>query len=292
MLKVSIVIVNYKTPELVIDAVKSVIDYTSRISYEIIVVDNASNDESKDIIQKSEIAQYVQYIQLTENVGFGRGNNAAIEIAKGEYVFLLNSDAMLQNNAIEILSDYMDLHPHTGACGANLYNPDGTLQPAFTLFFNSISSYLNRFCGYIFAKASINTNSSNAPMQVCVLFGAALMLRKKVLNEVGYFNPAFFMYAEEEELCYRICKHGYSLMNIPSAKVLHLDGKSSQLVERRELMKLTGLRIYFGLTHSYFYFLIVRIISFVHSFSRYLFALFTFNKKKMAYWNFYIKNPL
>lgn len=288
---VSVIIVNYKTPLLVINAIESIFSYTKSISLEIFVVDNASGDDSKNILT-NHFGDKICYIGLQENIGFGRGNNAAISIASGKYVFLLNSDALLMNNAIEILYNYLDSNLHVGACGCNLYNEDGSSQPSFTLFYNSIRSYVNRIFGYKFGDAKTVFNYTQKPMKVSVIFGAAMMIRKSVLGKVGAFNPNFFMYAEEEELCYRIHKAGYLLMNIPTARIKHLDGRSSQFVERRELMRREGLRTYFKLTHSSFYFSIIKILDKIFILSRYLKCYLSKDEEKLKYWKFYLDNPL
>lgn len=291
MIDVSIIIVNYKTPLLVIGAIESIFKYTEGLSYELFVVDNASGDDSEEIVV-NRFGKKVNFITLKENVGFGRGNNVAIERASGRNVFLFNSDAILMNNAIKILSDFLDNNDVVGACGANLYNSDLTPQPSFLLFYNSISSTINRLFGYYFGSARCVFNVTDKPQRVSVIFGAALMLKKAVLNEVGCFNPNFFMYAEEEELCLRIHRAKYLLLNIPQAKVLHLDGKSSNLVEHRENMRLEGLRIYYQLSYPKWHFLIVRFLYRIHVFSRLLFYSLIRNQDKKKYWMFFLKNPL
>ncbi|MDE7402043.1 MAG: glycosyltransferase, partial [Muribaculaceae bacterium] len=117
---VSIIIVNYNTSKLVNDAIDSVIRHTAGIDYEIIVVDNATEDLSQTLKEYSN--PKIRTIQLSENVGFGQANNAALEIASGRNILFLNPDTKILNNAVTILSDYLDNHPECGVCVGILYN--------------------------------------------------------------------------------------------------------------------------------------------------------------------------
>lgn len=290
---VSVIIVNYNTPALTCQAVHSVLEYTQDVTYEVIIVDNASEDNSVEYISayiKDEAR--CTLLPLSFNVGFGKGNNAAIERAQGRNIFLLNSDAVLLNNAVKILSDYMDANEDVGICGGNLYNADYSPQPSFITFYNTISSTVNRFFRYWFGDARRNFNDTSEPCAVAVVFGAAFMLKRSVVNAVGAFDPAFFMYAEEEELCLRVHRAGYRLMNVPQAKVMHLDGKSTAFKEQRELMKRDGLRTYYRLSFSRFYFWVVRILNAVYVFSRWSYAVLRRRKEDVKFYQFHLTHLL
>ena len=128
-LDVSIILVNYNTEELLVHAIKSVYEHSKGFTFEIIVVDNHSRNSPKDRLN-TEFGQQVVYIPMAENVGFGRANNAGIKIARGKYLFLLNTDTYLLNNAIFILKEYMDAHPDVGSSGGNLFTAD--LKPTYS----------------------------------------------------------------------------------------------------------------------------------------------------------------
>ena len=128
---VSIIIVNYNTLELTKNTIDSVNEKTKDLNYEIILVDNASTDGSVEFFEK-EYKNKIIFIKNDENLGFGRANNRGIKIAKGKYVFLLNSDTLLINNAIKILFDFMEKNNNCGVCGGNLYTL--TLQPTNSFF--------------------------------------------------------------------------------------------------------------------------------------------------------------
>ena len=124
---VSVIIVNYKTSQLLVQAIDSILDKTEDIVYEIIVVDNHSQDDSERVVHE-RYGNRVTYLPLAENVGFGRANNEGLRIARGRNILFLNPDTILVNNAVRILSDYLDSHPDTGAVGGNLYTADSAAQ--------------------------------------------------------------------------------------------------------------------------------------------------------------------
>jgi GT2 family glycosyltransferase len=227
---VSIIIVNYNTISLLVDAVDSVFEKTEGIEYEIIVVDNNSTDNSKNIISE-KYGNKVIYLALPENIGFGRANNEAAKIAKGRNLFFLNPDTILLNNTVKILSDYLDNNPKAGVCGGNLYDADGNPTNSFArLMALSIFGTINVLFGNLPEKMmygkNINFNYTNKPLKVFYITGADLMIKKNIFNRLHGFDPDFFMYYEEVELEYRVSKAGYKVFSIPYAKIVHLEGKS------------------------------------------------------------------
>lgn len=225
---VSIIIVNYNTKKIIENCIQSIYDKTTGIDFEIIVVDNASRDGSQQMM--AEKFQDVKLIELNENIGFGRANNNAIEFATGRNILFLNPDTKLINNAIKVLSDYLDNSPKSGACGGNLL--DENLKPAqsFRLIYPSLFFEVNEMLMKIPEKLlfgkSREYNYSNKYKSVAYITGADLMIKKTVIDKVGFFNPLFFMYFEETDFCNRINKLGYKIISIPEAKIQHLEGKS------------------------------------------------------------------
>ena len=227
---VSIIIVNYKTADLIIDCIKSVLYHTTGIEYEIIVVDNASNDSFEQRISFVFSGEKnIRYLPLDDNYGFGIANNRGVEIAKGRNVFFLNPDTILLNNAIKILSDFIDENPEVGACGANLYNAEMKETISAEGFFPSISRVLlSTLFGRIFREKAnkYKYNKNSFPLEVAYVSGADLMIQKKVFDDMEGFSPEFFMYYEETDLCYRIKKKGYKIKLLSQAKIQHLEGGS------------------------------------------------------------------
>ncbi|UKJ08250.1 glycosyltransferase family 2 protein [Solitalea lacus] len=286
---VSIIIVNYNTISLLIDAIDSVLEKTKDVVYEIIVVDNNSNDNSQFIIGQKYNTQ-VKYMALTENIGFGRANNKGFEIAKGRNVFLLNPDTILQNNAVKILSDFLDDNSLTGVAGANLYNDDGTYQPSFSQMYPSLKVELSNLFHLMFLQNKQCINETDEAIQTQSVVGAAMMIKKEVIEKVGVFNPKFFIYGEEEELCNRIRKVGFLIFNVPSAKITHLDGKSFQFSENRQKRRLDGIRTLYSVSYNSFYCTILKVVEYTTIVSRLIIFKMLKKDEKIQYWSFMYKN--
>jgi GT2 family glycosyltransferase len=230
-LDVSVIIVNYNTISLLVDAIDSVFDKTEGVEYEIIVVDNASSDNSKNILA-DKYGNKVIYLALPENIGFGRANNEAAKIAKGRNLFFLNPDTILLNNAVKILSDYLDNNPRVGCCGGNLYDADGKPTNSFCRFFvPSVFEEINHLFFLIPEKIlyrnNLIFNNTDKSLEVGYITGADLMIRKNLFDILNGFDPDFFMYYEETELEYRVKKMNFIIINVPSARIIHMEGKSN-----------------------------------------------------------------
>ena len=241
---VSIIIVNYKTASLIFDCIKSVIKMTDSIDYEVIVVDNNSNDDIKERLQQIN-DERVSLIALKDNIGFGRANNEGLKLAKGRNILFLNPDTVLLNSAINLLSHYLDSNNHVGACGGNLY--DWNMKPAssFRRIFPGIKWSLSELSLYSLEKLLFRNNwmfnYSNKALTVAYISGADLMVKKEILDKVSGFDPDYFMYYEETDLCYRIHQFGYDIISIPTAKIQHLEGKSFATDPDKPVSE-TGLR--------------------------------------------------
>lgn len=248
MVDVSIIVVNYNTTALVCDALESLYRCTREIEYEVIVVDNASRDSLQAIYDRFPI---VQVLVLNENVGFGRANNEGIKLAQGRNIFLLNPDTVLLNNAVKILSDYLDTHPQVGVCGGNLYSKDMLPAMSYEKRLPSLSVLCLETL-HLYAPHKNYFNYGELPIEVGYITGADMMIRHEILKRVGGFDADFFMYAEEVELSYRIKKAGYSSMSVPQAKIVHLEGKSFEFSEKRMRMQFNGRKLYFQKRYGYF----------------------------------------
>lgn len=238
---VSIIIVNYNSIDVIIDCINSIICKTKDLSYEIIVVDNASPDKSADFIE-TQFGDKLKLIRSDINLGFGKANNLGADYAEGKYLFLLNPDTVLINNAIKVLYDFLEEHPEVGAVGGNLFGGDQiSAAPSFCKFFDSVeyerksSSWHKIISDKVKQKLKLTGrpfknefNYTNGYLEVAYIFGADIMMPRALFETVGGFDKDFFMYAEEAELQWRIQQRGYKIYNVPSAKIIHLEGMSSK----------------------------------------------------------------
>ncbi len=194
---------------------------TRDISFEVIVVDNASSDGSEEYTT-SNFADVI-WVNSGGNLGFGRANNLGAEHAKGEYLFLLNSDTILKNNAVKIFYDYMQSHKdeRIGALGAWLLDDQGGLNSSFGRF-PSVGSEI----GYLYGKLSDRNLKSVQEVDVDYIIGADLFISKSLFDELRGFDPRFFMYYEETDLQFRMQQIDYVRRLITDPKIVHLEGGS------------------------------------------------------------------
>lgn len=245
----SILIVNYKVPELLRQTLISVQKYT-HINYEVIVVDNDSHDHSLEML-KYEFP-WVKTIPSKRNLGFAAGNNLAAQYATGKYLFCLNPDTILTSPVIDNLCAYLDKHTDVGIAAPKLRYQDGTLQRSIRPFYSfwgslidsrSMARGLNRFPRLMSALPFVHDHTVS--QSVDWVKGAAFVIRNKILNEIGFFDPDYFIYGEEMDLCHRVHKAGWKIDYLAEESIIHLEGKStSQQSERMFVQNYKSLYLY------------------------------------------------
>lgn len=242
---VSIIVVNWNAKELLEHCLDCVYDTIGMVSHEVIVVDNASNDGSVAMLH-SKFPQ-VRLLENRENIGFARGNNQGITVARGMYYLLLNSDAFVNPGAIPTMLRFMERHPEAGACGCRLYYEDGTLQRSaysFTTLWTELWQiiWLDRLFprSRVFGKYKLTFWDMNDIRPVDSIMGAVMMLRAEAICQIGTLDDQFFMYSEEMDLCYRLKKAGWTVYYDPEASAIHVWGGSSKKVQKET----TFLRLY------------------------------------------------
>jgi GT2 family glycosyltransferase len=229
-LDISIIIISYNTCALLRACLISVRDMTRGLSYEIIVVDNASSDMSCEMLERE--FPDVHLIRNRENLGFSRANNQAIKESRGGYVLLLNSDTVLENNAIGIMHDFMQAHPRAAVCGPLLLNADKTVQRSIEANITVTYMILRLTLGLTLNRApwslrdKYHTDSFPYSTQYCItdgwLTGAVLMIRKTVFSAVGLFDEAFFFLHEDADWGLAVARSGAEIWFVPEAVVTHL----------------------------------------------------------------------
>lgn len=228
---VSFVTVNYKTPHFIRHLLQGVQDAKLSFSSEYFVVDNASNDGTVSMVK--DRFPWATVIPSEKNLGFGGGNNLALKQARGKYVILLNPDLTIFPSELEAWIDWMEQNPDVAISGPRIVNPDGTDQDSCyrfpTLF---IPLYRRTFIGK-FAKRTIESylmkDMERKQVQpVDWVLGAAMCIRKDVLDEIGHFDERFFMYFEDADLCRRAWLKGKKVMYTPAARLVHYHQRQSK----------------------------------------------------------------
>jgi len=229
----SIIIINWNSVEYLKKCLHSIYSRTNNLSFEVIVVDNASHDGCDEFI-RNEFLQ-VKFIQSDENIGFARANNLGYEYSSGRNLLFLNPDTEIFDSAINIMFSYLELLPDAGAVGCKLLNSDlsiqtSCIQPFPTILNQALAAeHLRlRFPKLkLWGIKPLFFNSGN-PEEVEVISGACIMVKKKIFEQVGMFSEDYFMYSEDVDLCYKIQQSGYKSFYISNASVVHHGSGSSR----------------------------------------------------------------
>ncbi len=220
----SVVIVNWNTEALLRDCVQSLFLSPLPGVLEVIVVDNASSDNSVATLRRNWPA--VHLIENTQNVGFARANNQGIAASRGRYVLLLNSDTIVPPNTLRGLAAFMDKHPEAGAVGPRLIQPDGRPQP-FAFGSDPTPLYLlRRGLSLLLLRRPLHDWNTNLVQSVDWVSGAGLLLRRQALEQAGPLDEAIFMYFEDNDLCLRLRRCGWKVYYNPQTFITHVGGRS------------------------------------------------------------------
>ncbi|MCF6093269.1 glycosyltransferase family 2 protein [Microaerobacter geothermalis] len=230
----SILIVNYNTCNLTLQALRSVFDSRTDYQFEVIVIDNNSTDDSVEMIERE--FPKVKLIQNRENVGFSKANNQGIKIADGRYILLLNSDTVIQKDTLDMMLKFMDNHPHIGASGCKVVLPDGSLDKACRRGFPTPSASFYYAFGIArlfphvprFNQYQLTYLDPDKDYPVDCLVGAFMLVRREAIEQVGLLDEEFFMYGEDIDWCYRIKQAGWDIYYYPYTSIVHYKGASSR----------------------------------------------------------------
>ena len=235
---ISICIVNWNTKDLLYQCIRSIKEKTTGVRYEIIVVDNNSQDGSTKMLK--EQFPDCRVIESKVNLGFVKGNNRAVQEASGKYILYLNPDTELVTNAIYGMFKILESEKEIAAIGCRLVNPDGTTQftcartfPTPLKQFSELSM-LNRVFknSKMLGTAEMEYWNHQTSREVDCLTGACIMARKDLIDRLNGFDENLFMYADDVELCYRIKKMGWKIYYLATEAILHKEGASTS--QRKE----------------------------------------------------------
>ena len=219
---VSVLTVNYKTPDLTLKCIASVLKQ-QRVKCEMLVVDNASGADN--IAMLKTVADRIRLIENTENVGFGRANNQAFRESRGEYIFMLNPDAVCTtDHDIAKLVAFMEANPEVGLVGTRIVNNQGEChQTAWQHYPREDQS---------------QRDFSHLPGKIATVLGASMFARREAFEAVGGFDHDYFLYAEETDLCLRLRRAGYEIAYFDEVTVQHLGGGSEHANPRVAVMRM------------------------------------------------------
>jgi GT2 family glycosyltransferase len=270
--EVSAIVVSFNTRELLRECLQSLVDECSnlpgKMPAEILVVDNASRDGSPEMVER-DFAQStvpVRLVRSAVNLGFGGANNLALDQALGRYIVLLNSDAFLHPGALALAVQHMQQSPSTGFGGGLLVGRDGALQPSARCFHSiwrdaliltGLAAMFPR--SRIFGSPDRTWADPKLAADVDWVPGAFMIMRREALSSIGLFDPRFFLYYEETDLCRRVKAAGFAVSYWPDVVVTHLGGESgrqldaasSKTVSKVELWRMRSTLLYYRKHHGW-----------------------------------------
>ncbi|MBE6492243.1 MULTISPECIES: glycosyltransferase family 2 protein [unclassified Methanobrevibacter] len=260
----SIVILNYQTFELTKNTINSIFEYEYPFSYEVLLVDNASGDDSLSRL-KDYFKDNVIFIESRENNGFAAGNNQALKIAKGKYQLLLNSDTIVWENTLESIYYYMEKHTDVGATGCRVLLENGDLDKACKRSFPNVKNSFFRLFHIPTKSKDDNYNLDSLPddgvYEIDCLTGAFMFIRKEALDEVGFLDETFFMYGEDIDLCFRIKQAGWKIVYYGKSKITHFKGASSKKQKSKLIYEFyRAMYVYYKKHHAHESFFITNFI--------------------------------
>lgn len=237
---VTISIVSYNTRELLTRCLKSIYKYTKDISFEVIVVDNGSQDGVLEMLEKN--FPQVKVIVNQENKFFSKANNQALNIAKGKYFLILNSDTYFIDNSIKKMFDYLEKNPTIGACeGLEIYEdgrdvPTGSMHATPLIDFYELSLLGKRIKNQkIIDEYRLKNKDRKDTFEIEVGCDAFLMVRTELIERIKGYDEKFLLYYTENDLCKRIQKLGFKIIHLGNAKIMHKVSASAVMLGSRKI---------------------------------------------------------
>lgn len=248
--ELSVIIVSYNTCMLLRNCLRSIQRMEAEAALEIIVIDNASHDDSADMVARE--FPRVTLIKNPENAGFATANNQGLRVACGEALLLLNSDTEVRPGALIHCLDFLRAHSEAGIVGCKLLNRDGSVQPSCESFLSLANLFFeNFFLEKIFLRSRwfgrrvLSSFGYDRVLLVDYVKGAFLMIRRRAFEDVGLLDERFFFYAEEMDWCYRAHQKGWQVYFTPGGEVLHYGGQSSDPISPATFVQLHRARYQF-----------------------------------------------
>ncbi|KUG24149.1 glycosyl transferase, family 2 [hydrocarbon metagenome] len=223
---VSVIITNWNVKNLLRNCLNSLYKTVSDLVYEVIVVDNASSDGSVAMLEK-EFPSVIR-IANTENKGFGAANNQALAIMKGKYALLLSTDTVLTPEAVNKLWNFCEANDRAAIACGQLLNADGTKQNSIASFPSILTLVTNTsLLEFLLPRRFPSKRYKHtSPIEADSAIGACMMIRKKALDETGFFDERYFFFFEETDLAYSLRLKGWKVYHVPDAFIYHLQGQS------------------------------------------------------------------
>ena len=235
-MKLSVIVLNYKSKGLVRNLIRNIIDLKWSFPYEIIVIDNNSNDALAEMLEEeySDLGN-LKFLARDVNDGYGAGNNAGVKLAEGEYLLILNPDIVVNEGTVESLLDYMEKHQDTGIISPKLLYANKKAQQSYFRYYKwKTPMYRRTFLGKTkagkkdLARFTMQDVEINGATAVDWLMGSFWLMPKSKFDELGGFDDRYFMYFEDADFCRRMNDSAYKVIYYPEATAIHLHARDSK----------------------------------------------------------------
>lgn len=227
---ISIITINYNSSEHTINMVRSIEAMShSTLTYEIIIVDNASETTEWTKLQSLCTNPHVRIVRNKINSGFASGNMLGVYYAQGDYYLFLNNDTLFQNDVLHHFYTYAKSNPQVGLLGGHLSNTDGSRTSSYKKFPSLLSNLVGNSLARLLTSNDFPSNKTllAEPTNVGVISGSCMFFRGEVFNLIGGFDTVFFLYCEEEDISKRVWDSGFIVRYLPEPEILHLEGAST-----------------------------------------------------------------
>lgn len=282
-MKLSIIIVNWNTKDLLKRCIESIFYYGKNIDYEIIVIDNASKDSSQEFLSQyknrktySNVLENIriddfrfEIVLNDQNLGFARAVNQGIKLSEGQYILLLNPDAEIKEKTLEKMIEFMENYSDYGIVGGKILNPNGSLQLSVRRFPDFFSQFLillklHQFFTYFppIRKYFALDFDYSKTAEIDQAMGSFFMIRRKLIDEIDLFDEKFFVWFEEVDFCKRAKNAGWKIYYYPEAEIIHHGAPSfSQILSLKNQWQFNkSLLYYFKKHHSFLSYLALLMI--------------------------------
>jgi GT2 family glycosyltransferase len=258
----AIIIVTWNTKDLLQKCLDSIYKTIHDITFEVIVIDNASEDDTVVMLRGN--FPHITLLKNSQNLGFGAANNQGLQIMRGRYALLLNSDTVLTIHAVEELFAFMETHPESAMACGQLLNSDGSKQNSIASFPSLLTLMTNMpLLEYLFPKRYPSKRYNyEKPIEVDSGIGACLLVRKKAIDEVGMFDERYFFFFEETDWAYQMKKAGWKIFHIPTAFIYHFQGQSIGRNVRSRIEFYRSRYLFFRKWHRHAYYLLISSVIF------------------------------
>lgn len=232
MKDLSIVIVSYNTKDFLANCLDSIYKTSKDLSFEIVVVDNASGDKSADMVSKEY--KDVILVENSQNLGFSKANNLGVKKTNGRYILFLNADTVVYPDTLKTMIDFMDSQKQAGAATCKLVMPNGKIDDASHRGFPTPWNSFSHFTGLakifpktkLFGGYNLGFEDLSKTHEIDVLAGAFMFVRRKAGEDVGWWDEDYFFYGEDIDFCFMLKEKGWKIHYVPQVSILHYKGVS------------------------------------------------------------------